>query len=207
MKKGGGKAKGASFEREVCAKLSLWVSKGERDDLFWRSSMSGGRATVRFQKGKDTVTAGDITAIHEIGASLTDKYMIECKFTNNIHFDSAIFQGPKIDIKRSKPEKPKKEKNRNKLRQTNSEKFAAWWMILLRECDKHGKRPMLITKQNRQRTLISVPLSLDQSNLSVSAIRLFKLNPIPIAILPQMGMEVYDFENYIKVIHYENFNR
>lgn len=28
------KAKGASFERDVCKKLSLWVSDGKREDLY-----------------------------------------------------------------------------------------------------------------------------------------------------------------------------
>jgi len=207
MKQGGGKSKGATFEREVCSKLSLWVSKGERDDLFWRSSMSGGRATVRFQKGKDTVTAGDITAIHEMGSSLTDNYIIECKFTSNIHLESAIFQGPLIDISKVTSKKKSKKKGKPKQRQNNADKFAAWWMILLREGKKYNKKPMLIAKQNRQKTLIGIPLSLNQSDLAISAIRLFKLNPMPIAILPKLGIELYDFEEFIKVIRYENFNR
>jgi len=46
MRKGGGKAKGASFERDICRRLSLWVSAGKQEDVFWRSAMSGGRSTV-----------------------------------------------------------------------------------------------------------------------------------------------------------------
>src|SRR5215216_6431446 len=38
--------KGPQWEREVCRALSLWVTNGERVDVFWRSAMSGGRATV-----------------------------------------------------------------------------------------------------------------------------------------------------------------
>ena len=49
MRKGGGKEKGSSFERLVCKRMSMWLSKGERDDLFWRSAMSGGRATVQLR--------------------------------------------------------------------------------------------------------------------------------------------------------------
>ncbi|MBM3120244.1 MAG: hypothetical protein FJ006_12010, partial [Chloroflexi bacterium] len=56
-------SKGASFERDISRQLSLWWTHGERDDVFWRSSMSGGRATVRAKKGQKTAYQnGDITA-------------------------------------------------------------------------------------------------------------------------------------------------
>jgi hypothetical protein len=61
-------AKGSNFEREICKLLSSWWTRGERDDVFWRSSMSGGRATVRFRKGKKTAGSyGDICALDPIG--------------------------------------------------------------------------------------------------------------------------------------------
>lgn len=47
-------AKGGSFERELAKKLSLWLSRGEDDSWLWRTSNSGGRATVRGRKGKGT---------------------------------------------------------------------------------------------------------------------------------------------------------
>lgn len=53
--------KGQNFERQICKELSLWLSKGQRDDLFWRTAGSGGRATTRQKKGKNTAgAAGDI---------------------------------------------------------------------------------------------------------------------------------------------------
>ena len=61
---GYGKQKGSGFERTICHELSMWISHGKHDDLFWRSSMSGGRATVMFKKGGQNRTQnGDITAI------------------------------------------------------------------------------------------------------------------------------------------------
>ena len=39
--------KGGAWEREFSKYLSLWITEGERDDVFWRSSQSGGRATQR----------------------------------------------------------------------------------------------------------------------------------------------------------------
>lgn len=63
-------AKGATYERQFCRLLSEWWSPGN-DDLFWRSSQSGGRATVRRRKGKSTRGhCGDISATDSEGEPL-----------------------------------------------------------------------------------------------------------------------------------------
>ncbi len=80
MRKGSGKAKGSGFEREICVKLSEWWTRGERSDIFWRSSNSGGRATVRSGHGK--VTKGqhsDIAATDPIGQPLLEIMVVEVK--------------------------------------------------------------------------------------------------------------------------------
>ena len=123
------KQKGGSFEREICKKLSEWVSNGKSDDLFWRSAMSGGRATVRKKKDKETASGqGDITAVTPAGNKLTDRFVIECKHYNNIGFSQYIYgQGSLVDI----------------------------WSKLLQECGEN-KRPMLIVKENRKQILIGL---------------------------------------------------
>ncbi len=78
-------AKGSEFEREVCKRLSLWwsagLSKGDaRDDIFWRSSQSGGRATQRAKTGQKTFGSyGDIAAVDPIGQPLLKYFTIELK--------------------------------------------------------------------------------------------------------------------------------
>jgi hypothetical protein len=73
-------AKGASFERTICKKLSLWWTYDSRDDVFWRSSQSGGRATIRHRQGKRTAGSyGDITALDPIGEPLLKLFTIELK--------------------------------------------------------------------------------------------------------------------------------
>lgn len=73
-------AKGSSYEREVCKLLSKWWTNGERDDVFWRSSNSGGRATMRGKSGKRTAGSyGDIAATDPIGKPLLDLFTIELK--------------------------------------------------------------------------------------------------------------------------------
>jgi len=77
--------KGAQFERDISRILSLWWTHDARDDVFWRTSQSGGRATIRSQKGLRTYGAyGDITAIDPIGVPLLKVFTIELKRGNTI---------------------------------------------------------------------------------------------------------------------------
>jgi len=85
------KQKGAAFERSICKQLSLWVSGGKREDLFWRSAMSGGRATVHKDKSKVGAQAGDICSIDPMSSELVSKYYIECKNYKDLNFDSYIY--------------------------------------------------------------------------------------------------------------------
>jgi len=129
MKVGGGKAKGGEFERQICKKLSLWVSNNLQDDLFWRSAMSGGRATIRRKKGKETASGhGDITAVTPEGNKLTDYFVIECKSYKSLGFDSHLYnKGP----------------------------LAGIWDKLKNETPK-GKKPILILKENCRPILIGL---------------------------------------------------
>jgi len=73
-------AKGGTFEREICHALSQWWSDGQRDDMFWRSANSGGRATVRTKKGKGTFgNYGDIRADDPDGHALLEFVTLELK--------------------------------------------------------------------------------------------------------------------------------
>jgi hypothetical protein len=79
-----GGAKGGTFERAFSKKLSLWFTRGQREDVFWRSSNSGGRATVRSRKAKTTMGQyGDISATDPIGQPLIKALTFELKFGYN----------------------------------------------------------------------------------------------------------------------------
>jgi len=117
------KRKGGAFERETCESLSLWVSKGERDDLFWRSAMSGGRATVKQKTGKANVSqGGDICAVDPRGHALVGPFAIECKFYKDLKLDCAFLRGYGPLIK--------------------------FWREAVHMAKRQGKIPMLIAKQN-----------------------------------------------------------
>lgn len=79
-----GSHKGSGFERQICKQLSEWWSfgleGGAREDIFWRSSQSGGRATQRAKSGKRTFGSyGDIAAVDPIGQDLLSVFTIELK--------------------------------------------------------------------------------------------------------------------------------
>ena len=123
MRKGGGKAKGAQFERDCCRMLSLWVSNGEQEDCFWRSAMSGGRSTVAFAKGKRlTAQAGDITCTSPTGMPFAKRFLAECKFYRDLDFLAAI---------------------------DRKGRFAKFWRTISNEAVAHNRHPMLFAKQNR----------------------------------------------------------
>ena len=133
MKPGAGKTKGAAFERLVCKRLSLWVSGGRQKDIFYRSSMSGGRATVLSKKGESWGSvAGDICSVHPLGHKLTDKIFFECKHLK----DAYLLQ---LLIKQSGP-------------------LLSYWDTVCDQASKYNKLPCLIVKQNFQRDLLFFPV-------------------------------------------------
>lgn len=127
MRKGGGKAKGASFEREVCKRLSLWVSDGTQEDVFWRSAMSGGRSTLAAKAGKRLAAqAGDLSCIHPNGQPFLNRFMVECKFYNDLEIVGFLL-------------------GRGTL--------AGFWKIAKKDAATYSKHPLLIAKQNRLPTI------------------------------------------------------
>lgn len=82
MKKGGGKAKGSSFERFYAKKISLWITDGKRDDAVWRSSNSGGKATVT----ESDTQCGDLVPTRPEAQSFFDRFSLELKNYKAIDF-------------------------------------------------------------------------------------------------------------------------
>lgn len=74
------KQKGSEWERKFCKELSLWWTDQKKDDVFWRTSQSGGRATSRHREGKRTEGQyGDITYTQPEGKPLIDLFCFELK--------------------------------------------------------------------------------------------------------------------------------
>ena len=132
MRPGGSNQKGAAFERHVCKHLSMFVSKGQRDDLFWRTAMSGGRATLGYRTGKNrSAQAGDIAAIDPLGSAFTSTFLVECKCYQEL--DIAAF-----------------------LLGTGG-KLRTFWTKLFDEAIEMKRVPLLIAKQNRFPAFVILP--------------------------------------------------
>jgi hypothetical protein len=125
MKRGGGKRKGSSFEREISRTLSLWVTNGERDDVLWRSQNSGGRFTVRKKKNLKTANAfGDIAYTHDDGKPYTELFCTECKDYRDLDLWSLV--------------------------QLNDNGLLKFWKENQKVADSVERSPILIAKQNRK---------------------------------------------------------
>lgn len=146
MRPGSGKQKGSAFERLICKELSLWISSSARADIFWRSAMSGGRATVAAKQGIILkAQAGDISPITALGEALLNLFVVECKHYQNLDVFSGI------------------------VNETGS--LYKFWMTVKAQAEVFDKHAMLIGKQNNMPTIVllddmSLPvLSLTQDNV------------------------------------------
>jgi hypothetical protein len=129
LRSGGGKQKGAAFERQICERLSRWITNGKRKDCFWRSAMSGGRATVGTARGHAmNRVAGDICSVSPEGHALTDRYYFELKHVKDSRLETFILH--------------------------NKGPIAGWWRKAFKEAKKYGRAPVLIVKSNHYPILL-----------------------------------------------------
>lgn len=134
--------KGAAWERECCRRLSLWATNGDRDDLFWRTAMSGGRATIQIRKGfKNKSQVGDIGAVDALGEELLLQHVIvECKFHKNVDIVLGFLQ------------------QRGRL--------FGWWEKEVLKSAGTGREPFMIVLENRvPAMLITTPEACDKLNI------------------------------------------
>jgi hypothetical protein len=169
MRPGGSKGKGAGFERKVCGKLSRMIQSETDETLFWRSAMSGGRATIQRRSGIQNKTQlGDITCVHADGQWVTANFFIECKFLKNLDIQSALLDG------------------RGKL--------YAFWKIARREAKSHDRKPLLIARENRSRTLLIIGKA---GRPSWEAWRPIDVQPLLYS--QHLSAYIYDFESFLSL--------
>jgi hypothetical protein len=133
MRKGGGKAKGSQFEREVAVALSNWISNNQKSDIFWRSSTSGGRATTAMKSGKKLSNqVGDLSCIDQLGSKFINTFAVEIKFYADLDFKGLI---------------------------TGKGKLLEFWDEIKKQAADHKKFPLLIARQNRIKPIVCVSFS------------------------------------------------
>ena len=95
MRKGGGHAKGAEWERQVGKALSLWLTNNQRPDIFTRNVLSGGSFTILERKGeRSSRMPGDIMAAHPLAFKFLENFSVECKHLADLGVE-AHFWDPK----------------------------------------------------------------------------------------------------------------
>lgn len=164
-------SKGSSFERAICKQLSIWWTKAlegkGRDDVFWRSSQSGGRATLRARKGLRTAGSyGDITAVDPIGEPLLKLFTIELK-----RGSSYSCAGDCLD--------------------SGGNSKHPWWKCLEQAVDAHlragSKYWMLLCRRDRREAVVYIPATAakDLGVYSVPPFVYFKYSQIFVGVTLQ----------------------
>lgn len=181
-----GHSKGSSYEREICKLLSMWWSNNERDDIFWRTSISGGRAKTRQKAGKKTFGQyGDIQATDPIGQPLIDLCLIEIKRGYGLAscMDEMDRKGKKESI------------------------WGEWFSKMEKDIGT-AKIPfwILIVKRNRKKALIFLPRSLRQILVRVSP---GLSTCLPSVLLNLKGKHIYGttLENFLKYVSPETIEK
>lgn len=182
-----GKNKGNTFERSICTLLSEWWTQDEsppRQDVFWRTASSGGRATQRGRKGKQTKNhCGDICATDPIGQPLIDVITWELKRGYNKDTIADLLDKPEGTAK------------------TAYEK----WILQARESQKHAGSQSwaIIVKRDRRYPLVIIP---SYFKMMCGLLP----DPLPKSILPavpniQVVAYVGDFSDCIDIMRLSDF--
>lgn len=163
--------KGGIYERELAVRLSIWWSQdfpeGPRQDIFWRSTQSGGRATTRMKKGKKTSGSyGDLAAIDPLGQPLLELFTIEIK------------RGYSKDTIHDLLDLPAK-------RQKNST-YGKWFTKVQRDAKAAGSISwLLITRRDQRRALAFVPVA------TFNSIARLQVPPVDLTDLTLLQFEEY----------------
>jgi hypothetical protein len=141
-KSGRGKAKGNSFQWEICKKLSLSVS--DKDDIFQPTPSSGARGTRRKKTQETQATQhGDITYENIIGKPLIDIWSIEAKTgygkTRKTKTGITKTNWCIIDI----------------IEHNDNPTFLDFWLQTLEDAEASKREPVLIFRRNNKQPCIA----------------------------------------------------
>jgi len=164
-----GKRKGSNYERDISKKLSLWLSDGKEDDIFWRSQGSGSRHTIRYKKNlKLEGQSGDIASTRSgISEDFLKVFSIEIKFYKDINLWGLITG--------------------------NNCGILDFWKQANEQAKKVGRIPILISKENYKPTLFI------STKEFYNIIKNFKLKPELEVNLSNQKIFIWKLENILKI--------
>lgn len=178
MRPGGGKEKGAAFERKTGVALSGWITNSTRTDLFSRNVLSGGKFTLHAKKGERQGVPGDLMASHPLAYDFLKSFLVECKHKQDLELQAYFFD-------------------------TKGSTFLARTIQLCRDQAKVAKVDwLLIAKQNLKPTLLLMEQALAQRVLAFvgpTPPYLFHHTVHNVAIFP--------FDLFCKVVPYKLFRK
>lgn len=179
-KKGSGKSKGTTFERRVCVLLSKWWTQNDtevREDIFWRSDTSGGRATTRQKKGKTTKGQyGDICASDPIGVPFLQLFTIELKKGYNADTIHSL-----LDVsKKSKHQYAEWIQKAIKCQRDSGSKY---WMLVHQ---RDRREPMVFMDRMAAMELLntSIPFGIDMNGMIGAQVKISRSFSICICGMP-----------------------
>lgn len=168
------KQKGAAFERWVCRELSKWLTNGQREDLFWRSAMSGGRSTIYAKRGegaKSAMQAGDLSGIDEAGCAFINEFYVECKHYKYLNLDSLFFEFSGTGL-------------------------LMFWNQAKSNARTLGKKTMLIAKQNYKPALIC--MDVDCVGEFFEDQKVLEELGVPLAVFMKHEMAALPFDTFVQ---------
>jgi len=136
------KAKGNSMERRVAKALSLWLTNGEKNNVFGRSPMSGGTWTSADRRGADTNLPGDIAAASPLAYGFLMHFSIEVKHNEMLVLSEYLLGAGKGYLTQS-------------IMKTAEQAVRAglWWMFI----GKQNRRPtFLITNREAGEVIVGL---------------------------------------------------
>jgi len=134
--------KGGNFENEIAKKLSLWLTKGKRDDLVCRTDSSGGRGTIRTKNKKESnkYLFGDLKHSDDEAKPLFDIWSIEAKTGYGIKKKDGMQRWDILDLLDSSQ------------KETVLQKF---WNQCVRDAELSKREPILIFRRNGRKPCIA----------------------------------------------------
>lgn len=170
--------KGGGFERKQATRLSLWASGGTRQDVYWRSSLSGGRATVgaRGHGLSMEAHAGDLVCTHACGYFLTQLFRIECKAYQALYLDRMVWGHAGV--------------------------MHIIWEPTADACRDTTREPLVIAREDYQREIVMT------TELGMSWLQEGATSPIRVtAVFPQWGAYVTTFREVLTAVSPEKLRR
>lgn len=173
------KKKGSAFERLTGRMVSMWITDGDRGDLFSRNVLSGGIFTRNVRKGEEVElgTPGDLVATNPLALEFQKRVNIECKHKKSLDLEALLF-----DLR--------------------GKSFLPRTLDTLRpQSHKLGCAPWVVAKQNMRPTVLLTDLDVGQ--IIAECQHSARLRPRMHQLQAGRMLALFQFEQVLATVSYE----